>query len=111
MLAYKLRKPFDNNGKTITELNVDFDDVPAELLISAYEEHAVRKSTSPGYGDQMLPLLLVAKTNGMIVEDLRSKLKGGDYLRVIKRVETFFDSVDSGANGDSASSITPAPTS
>ncbi len=95
-LTYTLRKPFDLNGKTITELNIDFDEVSADRLISAYDEHATRRSTTTaGYGDQMLPLLLVAKMNGIIVEDLRSHLKGRDYLILIRKVESFFESLDS----------------
>ncbi len=94
-LTYTLRKPFELNGKTVTELNIDFDEVSADRLISAYDEHATRRATGAGYGDQMLPLLLVAKMNGIIVEDLRSHLKGRDYLILIRKVESFFESLDS----------------
>lgn len=110
---YKLRRPFEINGKLISELITDLEDVPGSIIDAAYDEHSIRTQTNPAHTDQKLPLVIVAKANGLIFEDLDSKLMGGDKMRIYHKIERFFTELDSGENGAAApsdSSTIPNPT-
>ena|SRR5271166_3924577 len=106
---YKLRRPFEINGKLLESLIVDFEDVPGRTIDAGYDEHNVRKSTNPAHTDQKLPLVLVAKANGIIFEELDAKLMGGDKLRIYGKVERFFSGLASEETSLAASSIMPTP--
>jgi len=90
LATYKLRRPFEINGKKVTELILDMDALSADEVISTQNEHAARSKADPAHSVAYLPFMYVAKMNQMIVGDLTSRLGGGDALKIGKIVGNFF---------------------
>ena len=90
LATYKLRKPFEFNGRKITELVVDMDALSTEEVISVQNEHLSLSRANSAHNDAYLPFMYVARMNKMIVRDLTSRLSGGDGLKIGKIVESFF---------------------
>jgi hypothetical protein len=91
----QLKRPIDINGKTIESLNVDFDGLKGSDLKRIYVEHNARiDSKASDYNAEDLPMLFLAKLNGVIADDLISKLCASDYLRARNRVGSFFEELD-----------------
>ena len=90
LATYKLRRPFEVNGKKVTELILDMDALSTEDIISTQNEHLSLSRANPAHNDAYLPFMYVARMNKMIVGDLTARLVGGDGLKIGKIVESFF---------------------
>jgi len=90
LATYKLRRPFEINGKKVTELILDMDALSADEVISTQNEHLSRSRADSAHNDAYLPFMYVSKMNKMTVGDLTSRLSGGDALKIGKIVESFF---------------------
>lgn len=91
----KLKRPIVINEKTIESLSVDFDSLTGKDLKKIYVEHNARlEAKAPDYTAEDLPMLFVARVNGVIADDLISKLCASDYLRTRNRVGSFFEALD-----------------
>jgi len=88
--TYKLIRPFEINGKKVTELILDMDALSADEVISTQNDHLSLSRANPAHNDAYLPFMYVSKMNKMIIRDLTSRLSGGDALKIGKIVESFF---------------------
>ena len=95
LATYKLRRPFEINGKKVTELILDMDALSADDILSVQDEHAAFLKSNPAHTRARLPFMYVAKMNGMIVGDLTARLKGNDVSAVLDAVGSFFSGTGS----------------
>ena len=95
LATYKLRKPFEFNGRKVTELVVDMDALSADDILSVQDEHAALLKSNPAHTRARLPFMYVARMNGMIVGDLTARLKGNDVSAVLDTVGSFFSGTGS----------------
>ena len=95
LATYKLRRPFEVNGKKVTELILDMDALSTEDIISTQNEHLSLSRANPAHNDAYLPFMYVARMNKMIVGDLTARLKGNDVSAVLDTVGGFFSNTGS----------------
>jgi hypothetical protein len=95
LATYKLRRPFEINGKRVTELILDMDALSADDILSVQDEHAALLKSNPAHTRARLPFMYVARMNGMIVGDLTARLKGNDVSAVLDTVGGFFSGTGS----------------
>ena len=94
LTTYKLRRPFEINGKKVTELILDLDSLSTDEYLAAQDEHEALSKSDPGYRDSKLLYMCVARMNGLNVRDLTREMKAGDALRVANIVGSFFTNTD-----------------
>ena len=95
LATYKLRRPFEINGKRVTELILDMDALSADDILSVQDEHAALLKSNPAHTRARLPFIYVARMNEMIVGDLTARLKGNDVSAVLDTVGGFFSGTGS----------------
>jgi len=86
---YTLLKPFELNGKQVTELVLDMNAISTEEFLSAIDEAENIPNTTPSRKEALFPFVLLAKMNGMIFYDLVSRLRGGDAVVIIRSIKSF----------------------
>ena len=89
---YKLETPLTlAGGKTIETLNLDFKKLKAKAWIAVDKQFTdqEKKFVALFWTDSRYRLMVVAKLNGLIYEDLL-ELDGGDFVSVSEAVKDFF---------------------
>ena len=86
---YTLLKPFELNGKQVTELVLDMNAISTEEFLSAIDEAENIPKATPSRKEALFPFVLLAKMNGVIFYDLVSHLRGGDAVVIIRSIKSF----------------------
>jgi len=94
LATYELRKPFEINGKKVTELILDLDALSTNEYLAAQDEHEELRKSDSSYRDSKLLYMYVARMNGLNVRDLTREMKAGDARRVSIIVGSFFTDTD-----------------
>jgi hypothetical protein len=90
-VIYQLKKPIVFDGKTITELALDFDQLTGQDLLDASKEMALAQGMDVAVVaalDQQYQAAVAAKAAGVPV-DLIVQLKGADFIAVCMEAQAF----------------------
>jgi len=93
--TYKLLRPFEVNGRKVTEIVLDMDALCANDILSVLDEHAALLKSNPAHTRARLPFMYVARMNGLIANDLTARLKGNDFANILDEVGHFFSNTGS----------------